>query len=314
MSATVRISILIATRERPRMLARLLEGLRVLQIDDAHDLEIVVIDNDPKGSSRDTCEHLRASLPWPLVYEIEPRAGIPFARNRAIASIRRGTAFIAFIDDDEIPDPTWLAALLRVQHQHSADMVAGPVLSILPSDAPSWATQGRIFAHPPHRTGDRLESTSTANVLIAAHVLDAFAGDSEPWFDERLALTGGSDRHFFLRAHERGFSLIWAQEALVREEIPESRAKLPWVMKRMYRQGICNAFCEIDIERMKLPRAQMAVRGAAFIAGGVALLPLGAVTGSHRLVHYARYVAYGAGMLQAVRGHFYDEYTRVHGQ
>jgi hypothetical protein len=85
-------------------------------------------------------------------------------------------------------------------------------------------------------------------------------------------------------------------------------------MKRMYRQGISNAFCEIDIERMTLPRAQMAVRGAVFIAGGMALLPLGAITGSHRLVHYARYVAYGAGMLQAVRGRFYAEYDKVHGQ
>ena len=314
MSGPVQVSIVIATRQRPRMLASLLKGVGALRMDAAVDLDVVVIDNDPAGSSREVCEAARSTLAWPLLYGIERRVGIPFARNCAISSLRAGTAFVAFIDDDEIPDPGWLLELLRVQREHGADMVAGPVHSVLPAGAPSWATQGRIFTHPPHATGDSLETTSTANVLISTRVLNACSAAGEKWFDERLALTGGSDRHFFLRAHQRGFSLVWAGDAVVHEEIPASRAKLPWVMQRMYRQGICNAFCEIDLRRMSMPRAQMALRGAAFIAGGVALLPLGALTGSHRLVHYARYVAYGAGMLQAVRGRFHDEYSTVHGQ
>jgi glycosyltransferase involved in cell wall biosynthesis len=316
MSGALKVAVLIATRQRPRMLERLLAALPQLEREPfpnepAIDLEVVVVDNDEAGSSRPVCEAAPTSLR--VSYVIEPRVGIPFARNTALRSVRRGTDFFAFIDDDEIPDPAWLVELLRVQRACRADMVTGPVHSLLPSDAPSWAKNGRIFAHPEHATGERLEATSTANCLISARVVADFGRTGETCFDERLALTGGSDRHFFLRAHERGFSLVWSEAACVREEIPQSRAKLPWVMQRMYRQGICNAFCEIDLERLPIPRAQMAARGALFIAGGLALLPLGVATGSHKLVHYARYVAYGAGMLQAVRGRFYEEYKTVHG-
>jgi glycosyltransferase involved in cell wall biosynthesis len=314
-----KVAVLIATRQRPRMLECLLAALPALERqpfagEPAIDLEVVVVDNDEAGSSRVVCDACDAGPNGlPITYVIEPRAGIPFARNTALESARRGTDFFAFIDDDEVPETQWLAELLRVQRACGADMVAGPVHSLLPDDAPRWATKGRIFAHPDHATGDRIETTSSANVLITARVVADFARTEEACFDERLALTGGSDRHFFLRAHERGFSLVWAETARVSEEIPKSRARLPWVMKRMYRQGICNAFCEIDLRRMPAPRAQMAVRGALFIAAGLSLLPLGAATGSHKLVHYARYVAYGAGMLQAVRGRFYEEYKTVHG-
>lgn len=316
MSGPLKVAVLIATRQRPRMLERLLAAMPQLEREPfpnepAIDLEVVVVDNDDAGSSRAVCEAAPTGLR--VTYVIEPRAGIPFARNTALRSVRRGTDFVAFIDDDEIPDPEWLVELLRVQRACRADMVTGPVHSLLPSDAPGWAKNGRIFAHPEHATGERLETTSTANCLISARVIADFERVGELCFDERLALTGGSDRHFFLRAHERGFSLVWAESACVREEIPKSRAKLPWVMQRMYRQGICNAFCEIDLKRLPVPRAQMAARGALFIASGLVLLPLGAATGSHKLVHYARYVAYGAGMLQAVRGRFYEEYKTVHG-
>jgi succinoglycan biosynthesis protein ExoM len=316
------VAIAIATMQRPDMLGALLIRLQELQLPavtqaEPH-VEIVVVDNDPAQSARTVIDALRAAgTRFPIRYLTDPRRGIPFVRNTAVAAaLAAGATHVAFIDDDELPERDWLSTLMHVQNVYDADVVAGPCLSSLPGDAPAWA-KGNAFRHESHRTGDPLETCATNNTLVRRSVFERL----NPWFDERLALTGGTDRHFFLRAHDAGMRLVWAAEAVVREDVPSSRVTLPWVIARMYRQGACNAFCEIDLERKPLPRLQMLAQGAAFIAGGVALAPLGALgalrpsrRGQH-LVKYARYAAYGAGLIATATGQgLYEEYKKVHGR
>lgn len=290
-----------------RQLLERLDGLLLTRSQPA--LQIVVVDNDPGRSGEQACMHAREALRWPLRYLCEPRRGIPFVRNTALAAVVDECDFVVFIDDDEVPEPQWLDALLAAQRQHDADVVAGPVESILPPSTPEWVRRGGLFDHTRHRTGDAIESCGTGNVLIATRALQRV----RPWFDERLALTGGSDRHFFLRLHQAGCRMVWCDEAMVAEEVPESRVNLQWLLRRMYRQGICNGFCDVDLHRGPAPRLRTGVAGAAFVGGGLGLLPIGAVRGKHLAVRYMRYVAYGAGLLQSLRGKFHDEYATVHG-
>jgi succinoglycan biosynthesis protein ExoM len=313
------VAIAIATMQRPDMLGALLGRLQELTFEQPEPaVELIVVDNDPGESAREVIESLRAAgTRFPIRYLADPRRGIPFVRNTAVAAaLEAGATHIAFIDDDEVPERDWLQTLLHVQKVYNADVVAGPCLSRLPGDAPAWA-KGNAFRHESHRTGDPLETCATNNTLVRRAVFERL----QPWFDERLALTGGTDRHFFLRAHDAGMRLCWAAEAIVREEVPKSRVTLPWVITRMYRQGACNAFCEIDLERKPLARLQMLAQGAAFIAGGAALAPLGALSAlrpsqrGQRLVQYARYAAYGVGLIATATGQgLYEEYKTIHGR
>ena len=43
-------------------------------------------------------------------------------------------------------------------------------------------------------------------------------------FDERMALSGGSDVELFRRFAAQGHSIVWADEAVVFEWVPRSRA------------------------------------------------------------------------------------------
>ena len=88
-------------------------------------VEIVVVDNDPAGPTCALLESVKLGHNWPLRCYVEPRRGIPYARNRAIASIEGRADFVAFVDDDEIPAPEWLDELLHVQRSYDADVVAG---------------------------------------------------------------------------------------------------------------------------------------------------------------------------------------------
>ena len=65
-----------------------MEGLAGLTFDKTGtpDLRIAVVDNDAAGSARALCEKFALSFPWPLTYRVEPRRGIPFARNASVAA------------------------------------------------------------------------------------------------------------------------------------------------------------------------------------------------------------------------------------
>ncbi len=61
------------------------------------------------------------------------------------------------------------------------------------------------------------------------------------------AMTGGSDSHFFRRLHRAGFSIVWADAALVSEWIPKSRACFGWLVRRFFRAGNTIGFVTLDL-------------------------------------------------------------------
>ncbi|UCC32144.1 MAG: glycosyltransferase family 2 protein, partial [Phycisphaerales bacterium] len=112
----MRVAVCVITCRRPEGLQRLLRALNALTFrGDPPDIEVIVVDNDADTSAASVCDLLRRDLNWPLRYEVEPQRGIPFARNRAVACAADTADFVSFIDDDEVPQPSWLDELLAVQ-------------------------------------------------------------------------------------------------------------------------------------------------------------------------------------------------------
>src|SRR5205823_6090125 len=130
---------------RAEGLIRLLGSIASLELEPSGQVleKVVVVDNDAAGSARSVLESLNA-YPWDLDYAVEPRRGVPFARNTAVARAE-GTDFVAFIDDDEWAEPEWLAELLHVQSRTGADVVAGPVLPFFTEPPPPWLTKVNYF-------------------------------------------------------------------------------------------------------------------------------------------------------------------------
>ncbi len=188
--AMIYVTICIATFKRPLSLERLLESISRLKFEKIVDLglQVVVVDNDVSGSARDIIRKWRKKMPWPLIFDIEPRRGIPFARNRLV-ELAVDTDFIAFVDDDEVVHDDWLEELLVVQDCYQADIVHGPVLSRFEVRPPEWVLKGGFFDRPRQKTGESIKYFATNNLLIRNSVLIGIEGP----FEERLAHTGGSD-------------------------------------------------------------------------------------------------------------------------
>jgi glycosyltransferase involved in cell wall biosynthesis len=309
------IVVCVITLNRPDGLRTALRGLDAQMLPGGGEtgditLSLVVIDNDPEGGARAVCDALRPALACRLTYGIEPRRGIPFARNRAVAVARaQGADWIGFIDDDEEPAAGWLAELVRVQASTGADVVTGPVVPRFVGSPPAWAEKGRFFQRLRHATGARRDRAFTNNVIFRAAVFDRV----HPHFDERMALTGGSDSHFSRRVHRAGFRIVWADAAEVFETFPASRVSPAWVYQRAYRIGTTTAFIQRDLRGVSIASGfVLPIAGYRVLKGSVQAL-LGLAFSAHWRVAGVRQLAYAAGMVVGLFGGRYNEYARTHG-
>ncbi|HZS62749.1 MAG TPA: glycosyltransferase [Gemmatimonadaceae bacterium] len=303
-----RVAVCIATYARPDGLARLLDGLAALHTDAC--VRVVVVDNDATGPSRDACEARASAFRLGLRYEVEPRRGITYARNRSVAAAGSDVDFIAMLDDDEVPEAGWLQALLKAQAKYDADVVAGPVIPYFPSMPPEWVQEGRFFDRPRYQTGHELPHAHTHNVLVRRTVFEKTGR-----FDDRFALTGGEDLQFFRRVKADGARIVFANDAAVEEWIPESRANMGWLLRRAYRSGATLGQVDRDRPDALIARPMRVVRGLGRLTQGVLLTLVALVAWRDRQVRLVRalqLIYRGVGMVAGVLGGRYEEYRVTH--
>ncbi|WOB42561.1 glycosyltransferase family 2 protein [Thermoleptolyngbya oregonensis NK1-22] len=304
----MRVTICVITYQRPEGLKRLLEGLRKLEFKQLQpEIHVVVVDNDESGQALRFCNQLSPDYPWRLTACMEPRRGISYARNRAIATAPSDTDFIAFIDDDEVPESDWLEQLLLTQIQHQADVVHGPVLPHFQPDAPTWAIRGRFFENRRYPTGHLVEAAYTNNVLMRAELVK----DQKNIFQERFALTGGEDSYFFRCLHQSGKKLVWADEAIVYEWIPDSRTTVQWILQRGYRSCLSYSIWEKEAKPSVRVRLLSSAKALLQMIYGLMTIPLGLIQ-KHLAIASLLRIFRGAGRLAGLLGLTYQEYKTIH--
>ena len=306
-----KIILCIATCNRPQGLRRTLDSIAALNT--RHQLEVLVADNDAQRQEGMAVVEELAShgYRWPIEGLVAPERGIPLVRNALVqaALARPGMTHVAMLDDDEAASPAWIDALIDAARRWSADVVGGAVLREMDSAVAPWAARHPLLqAKRRGKSGPVNMVDSTANVLIAASALRAMG---ERPFDERMALTGGSDKQLFTRMAARGFGFAWAEDAIVTELIPASRVTAKWLLMRGYRLGMT----DMMVERFDKGRLRALVKEAPRIAAGFAF---GAVGGVVTLDRGKRVVRLGklyraVGKIAGLAGIHYEEYRKVHG-
>jgi succinoglycan biosynthesis protein ExoM len=264
------------------------------------EIQAIVADNHACGTAADVCRSI--PMRWPVKYVIEPRRGISQTRNLAIREVGE-VDFIAFIDDDEVPEPNWLDELLWAQQRFGADAVAGPILPSFTADVPGWVKEGNLFDREPHASGDFLEFCSTGNVLVARTVFDSVHA-----FDERFGLTGGEDTHFFLQIHRAGFKIVWSAEAIVHETISTARANPGWLLRRAYREGNNWVLVESSLDKRVSTRLLRVAKAFGRIILGGLRAPISLFMGKAAVTCELRNICLGAGMLTGLADWEYQEY------
>lgn len=200
---TPRVSVVVATRDRPERLAALVEGLREQTLP-SEEFEVVVIDDGsaqlaiPAGDGVTLRATLHASA-----------RGTAAARNTGWRAAR--APLVAFIDDDCVPAPEWLAAALDAAESHPGAIVQGrtePNPAELHRRGPFSRT---ITVEGP---GPQFEA---CNILYPRALLERVNG-----FDEAFGLfSAGEDTDLAWRALEQGAGSAFAPGALVFHAVHE---------------------------------------------------------------------------------------------
>jgi GT2 family glycosyltransferase len=144
-----------------------------------------------------------------LVAEL-PHAGPAAARN-AGAQRARGR-FLAFTDDDCLPDRGWLRALAGSLQRDATRLVGGRTVNGLPDNAYSATSQAildflyaRLNASP-----DDARFFASNNIALARDRFQALGG-----FDPGFPVAAGEDRDLCDRQRRAGGRLVFSPEALV---------------------------------------------------------------------------------------------------
>ena len=290
--------ICIPTFKRPQSLKRLLDAIAALET--KADLAVLVADNDAETHAGfDLANAMAPAFRFPLRAVIAHRRGIAQVRNTLIEeALKDEPRFVAMIDDDEWPGARWIDGFLRVAEQTGAGVLQGSILFDHPAQPDIVRASGPT---------DMLQGAG--NLLIARTVLETMA---QPWFDPAFALGGGEDHDFFVRLKAAGVRLAWADEARCFGEVPESRARLSWVLARAYSVGNSDMWVLLKHRPGLKPRlAELAKVAAALVLAIPAAVVLAATP---RRVQPLEKLFRAFGKLAAMCGARHQEYAVIHGE
>jgi succinoglycan biosynthesis protein ExoM len=284
------ISVCICTFKRSAMLAELLRTLQSQKTDDLFTFDIVVADNDAAASARQAVADVAAASRVRVTYVVEPVANIARARNAAVAGATGD--FIAFVDDDEVPQNDWLLELFKARERYAVDAVLGPVMSRFETPPPEWVKKGGFFDRPRFATGTPIQwpNARSGNVLFVRALLQKL----DPPFRPEFA-TAGEDVDFFRRLAEHGCRFVWCDEAPVFEIVPPSRATRGFLLRRAMLRGS-------NFHKHPTNRLKNAVKSLIAVPCYTIALPLLALAGQHLFVAYLVKILDHASRLLAFAG------------
>ncbi|NLS08544.1 glycosyltransferase family 2 protein [Nesterenkonia sp. MY13] len=295
------VYVCVATYNRNDQLAALLASLRELDSDAP---QVIVVDNNPEPLAEETVTN---GFPG-STYIHQPQPGIATARNAALDALPEDAQAVIFVDDDERVHPGWLTALLGCADSSGADVVYGPVLSVLPEDPPEWLKRWELdgpgyIRRVDFETGPWDRRPATNNSLVRAE----WFTERGLRFDEAFNFTGGSDSDLFQTMIDAGAVIWWCAEAVVEEDVPPSRVTKAWLRQRQQRLGHMRVMQKSKRGR---GRASLFLEGTARIGFGLTLWPRRWLTRQRVSYSDRGYLRQGIGMVKATVGLTYEEYAR----
>ena len=204
-----RFSVIVPTYDRPAQLAACVASLRALERPGGT-LEILIVnDGGPAPAAAVVANDSRDAGCEIRVIE-QRNAGPASARNRGAADARG--EYLAFTDDDCLPDPRWLTAFDAVLRARPDALLGGRTLN---------AVRDSVYADASQRLADFVSSYfdggatgrffTSNNIAVAREAFLAVGG-----FDTTFPFSAGEDRELCDRWSAQGRPSVSVPDAVVR--------------------------------------------------------------------------------------------------
>ncbi len=231
------ISLVICTYNRAGILERALQSACRQAVHPSRS-EILVVDNNSADHTREIVAGFQRDHAN-LRYLHETRIGLSHARNRGWQEAR--APYVAYVDDDCILPPHWLAVALEIIAVHRPQAFGGPYRAFYLSPRPAWYKDSYASGnHGPiaRNLGER-EYLFGGNMTYRCSMLDQLGG-----FDPHFGMAGanvgyGEDTEIQIRLSdlypETG---IWYDPRLeVLHLVRPDKMTLPWMARAAIAKG-----------------------------------------------------------------------------
>jgi GT2 family glycosyltransferase len=233
-----RLSIIIPTRNRVKILAQLLQS--ITELDGVGELqpEVIVANNGSEDNTYAYVNSLIKTFPTEIRILNIGQLGKSVAANEAVKAA--SGEFLAFLDDDVVVDKNWLNAVADFFRRNEYRVGQG-VIRLPPPESRDLDVLRLVERY---RTIPRLEhgliakplrSLNGANFFVARDVFDRVGG-----FDERLgpgASGTSEDVDFARRLNGADIAIGYAPEAIVYHRVDVNRLTESYFRQSHRRQG-----------------------------------------------------------------------------
>lgn len=116
---TVDFTVAIPTYNGACRLPKVLEKLQAQTNVEHISWEIIIVDNNSSDGTAELVQEYQTNWKYPfqLRYVFEPEQGLAFARARGVKEAKG--EFVGFLDDDNLPAPTWISAAYTFGEEHT---------------------------------------------------------------------------------------------------------------------------------------------------------------------------------------------------
>ena len=234
----IKLSIIIPTRNRARMVQTLLNSIRDLAGLDKFQPQIIVGDNNSQDETWKLLHIVAKSFSPPLTLLKVQSAGKSAVMNEA-SRVAQGDV-LAFLDDDVVVQPNWLCAVQQFFQEKEYQAAQG-VIRIRPSRTENLEIHTLINRYrtiPNIDFGPDIKhshSLNGANFAVSRLALDRVGP-----FDERLgpgASGTSEDVDFARRLRREGFRIGYMREAVVYHSVDPIRLTEDYFRAHHKRQG-----------------------------------------------------------------------------
>jgi succinoglycan biosynthesis protein ExoM len=237
----VDISVVVLSYDRVNLLERTLRACVDPRTAPGVAYEIIVVDNHPNRLAETLVAAIAEETGAPLTYLADARRNISIVRNLGIKAAKG--RYVAFIDDDEAPDPNWLSELFHCLERTGADAAFGPKHPVFEAGhPPEWDPQGWRYTLDFQLPADtelhlfgrlRRKGKGLGSGNAAFRVATCF--DTAEPFAVAFGDGNGEDTHLLFRLALAGRRFVWCPTALVREFMETERTKPAYLITRMKR-------------------------------------------------------------------------------
>jgi glucosyl-dolichyl phosphate glucuronosyltransferase len=239
------LSVVLCTHARPDYLRACLAGLSAQS---RRDSEVLVVDSASPPAEAAAIAALAAEAGARLLRTDQP--GLSLARNLGLEASAGN--WVAFIDDDAVPERDWAAALLgRIARlPERAAALGGRILPRWEAPLPAWwppSLRGVLTIIEWEGFGEVGVDLPTgveiygANMAFAAAPLREVGGFSEKLGRVGNRLLSGEEVAVVESLRARGYRAFYDGAAAVRHSIQRERLRPGWLLSRLLWQGATDA-------------------------------------------------------------------------